>query len=152
MIMAAGEPYGIKPATPNAIERIETGLLSYGSDMTLENNPFEVGLGVYCDVDQEFEFIGRSALQKIRSAGVTQKMVGLILDGEKIGWNSSWWPITRDGERCGKVTSAIYSLALQKNIAFAILPIASTELGTRVTVHSEYGDREATVVELPFVS
>lgn len=152
MIWAAGEAHGIKPATPNSIERIETGLLSYGSDMTLENNPFEVGLGQYCDVDQEFEFIGRSALKKIRDEGITQKLVGLLIDGEKIGWNSAWWPVTREGQPCGKVTSAIYSLALNKNIAFAILPIDSTELGTKVTVHSEYGDREATVVKLPFVS
>ncbi len=152
MIMAAGEPHGIKPATPNSIERIETGLLSYGSDMTLENNPFEVGLEQYCDVDQAFEFIGRSALQKVRAEGITQKMVGLHIEGEKMGWNSAWWPITRDNEPCGKVTSAIYSLALQKNIAFAILPIAHTAIGTCVTVHSEYGDRKATVVALPFVS
>ena len=37
--------HGIAPATPSAIERIESSLLSYGNDMTLENNPFEIDSG-----------------------------------------------------------------------------------------------------------
>jgi glycine cleavage system aminomethyltransferase T len=52
-VAAVGQPYGIAPGTPSAIERIESGLLSYGNDMTLENNPFEIGLGKYCDLDKE---------------------------------------------------------------------------------------------------
>lgn len=151
MIWKAGEPHGIKPATPNNIERIEGGLLSYGNDMTIENNPFEVGLGKYCDVDQAFEFIGRSPLQKIRAAGVTQKLVGLIIDGEKMAGCSEWWPISIEGRHCGKVTSSAYSPRLAQNIALAMLSIEQTTIGTRVTVHSEFGDRSATVAEVPFI-
>ena len=39
-IMEAGKPYKIAPAAPNIIRRIEAGMLSYGADMTVRNNPF----------------------------------------------------------------------------------------------------------------
>ncbi|MGH2538500.1 MAG: glycine cleavage system protein T, partial [Candidatus Promineifilaceae bacterium] len=44
-VMAAGRPFGIAPAGPSDIRRIEAGILNYGADMTAENNPYEVGLG-----------------------------------------------------------------------------------------------------------
>ena len=56
MVAEAGRPYSIKPGNPSTIERIEHGLFSYGNDMTIENNPFEIGLGKYCAVDQDADF------------------------------------------------------------------------------------------------
>ncbi len=49
------------------------------------------------------------------------------------------------------MTSAVYSPRLEKNIGYAWLPIEHTELGTRLTVETPDGDREATIVPLPFV-
>jgi aminomethyltransferase len=49
------------------------------------------------------------------------------------------------------VTSAIYSPRLERNIGFAWLPVGRSSLGERVTVHTEWGPRSATVVEMPFV-
>ena len=66
LIMEAGKPYGIAPGTPSAIERIESGLLSYGSDMDMTNNPFEVGLDVYINLEQEDDFIGKEAWKVIK--------------------------------------------------------------------------------------
>lgn len=51
-IVNAGQPFGIRPGTPNLIERIEGRLISYGSDVTLEHDPFEAGLETYCDLDK----------------------------------------------------------------------------------------------------
>ena len=51
-IRDAGEPYGIRPGSPNLIERIESRLISYGTDVTLEHDPFEAGLEAYCDLDK----------------------------------------------------------------------------------------------------
>jgi aminomethyltransferase len=49
------------------------------------------------------------------------------------------------------VTSAVYSPRLEKNIGYAWLPIAHTELGARLMVDTPEGVREATVAPLPFV-
>ena len=67
-IMEAGKPHRIRPIAPSQIRRIEAGILNYGIDMTLENNPYEVGLGWQVDHDQEGDFIGREALARIAAA------------------------------------------------------------------------------------
>lgn len=150
-MMSAGAKYDIKPATPSTIERIESGLLSYGNDMTLEHNPFEIGLEKFCDVDQAFDFVGKAALQKVKAEGITRKLVGLVIHGERIPGCSRHWDIEKDGEPSGKVMSSVYSPRLEQNIALAMLPIMNTNIGTEVIVVTEWGERlGATVSPVPF--
>lgn len=150
LVEEVGRPFDIRPATPSTIERIESGLLSYGNDMSLESNPFEVGLGQFCDLDQAFDFIGKSALQEIKAAGIQRKLVGLVIGDERIGGASQHWPLTIDGESAGKATSAVYSPRLEKNIALAIVPNEYSMPGTRLLAHTEYGDLPAIVHDVPF--
>jgi aminomethyltransferase len=152
MVMEAGKPHNIAPAAPSGIERIEAGLLNYGADMTLENNPFEVGLDKYVDLEQEADFIGKEALRRISAEGIKQKLVGLEIHGEELPSNEHRWPVYHNGEPGGVVTSATYSPRLQKNIALAMVPVASAELGAHLTVETPQGVREATVVRVPFIT
>ena len=39
-------------------------LLSYGNEMTLKDTPYDCGLGNFCNLDSDYEFIGKSALLK----------------------------------------------------------------------------------------
>lgn len=151
-VMEAGRPHNIAPTGPSDIRRIEAGILNYGADMTLENNPYEVGLGWLVDLDQSADFIGKAALQRIKGEGVQRKLVGLEIEGERIGFNMDRWPVSRNGAVIGGVTSAIYSPRLEKNIAYAFVPVEHAALGTRLTVSvPEAGERAATVVRKPFV-
>jgi len=43
------------------IRRIEAGILDYGTDMNRTNNPFEVGLGSFVDLNKA-QFIGKDRL------------------------------------------------------------------------------------------
>jgi glycine cleavage system aminomethyltransferase T len=61
------------------------------------------------------------------------------------------WPVVDAGSTLGKVTSAIHSPRLGKNIGYAWLPADRSELGEHVSVETEWGTRGATVVEMPFV-
>jgi aminomethyltransferase len=79
--MEAGRPHNIAPAAPNAISRIEAGLLSYGADMTIHDNPFELGLDRFVDLEQAADFIGKAALTEIRARGVTRRLAGIVVDG-----------------------------------------------------------------------
>lgn len=152
MVMSAGKRYNIAPGAPSAIERIESGLLSYGADMTLENNPFEIGLGKYVDLEQEADFIGKQALRRIKTAGIKQKLVGIEIHGEALPPNEQQWPLQYDGQPSGMVTSSTYSPRLEKNIALAMVPIANTEPGAHLTVETPWGEASAAVVPLPFVA
>lgn len=153
-VAEAGQPYGIQPGAPSSMERIEGGLLSYGNDMTIRNNPFEVGLDRYCALDQEADFLAKDALREIREQGPTQRQIGIVIDGDPIQGNDQWWHVVdADGERVGTVTSACHSPRLQRNIALSIMDMNHQEPGMEVTVEFSNGERRAgTLAALPFIS
>ena len=150
-IMAAGQPFGLQPGHTSSIRRIEGAMLSYHADMDIQTNPFELGLDRLVALDVPHRFIGKSALQRIKQSGVTRKQVGLVIDGEPFtGPNTTFWPVEADGQIVGKVTSAVYSPRLQKNIALAMVGAGSADIGTSLTVETATGVRAAVVVEKPF--
>jgi len=151
-VMEAGRPYNIRPTGPSDIRRIEAGILNYGVDMTLEDNPYQVGLGWLIDQEKPADYIGKSALARIRAEGVKRKLVGVEIEGERIDFNMTQWAVQVDGRRVGHITSAIYSPRLKKNIGYAMLPVQHAALGTRLTVMVEDAEpRRASVVRKPFV-
>jgi len=150
-IMAAGAAFGLKPGHTSSIRRIEGGMLSYHADADIHTNPFELGLGRLVNLDIEANFIGKSALRRIKAKGVERKQVGLILDGAPLrGPNTSFWTITDKEETIGKVTSAVFSPRLQKNIALAMVSVDYTALGSELRVLVGEQQRSALVVERPF--
>ena len=150
-IMEAGRPFDIAPCAPSQIRRIEGGMISYGSDATLEENPLELGLGRLVDLEMEAPFIGKAALQRIAREGVKRKLVGLEIGGAPLqGGNEEPWPVTAEGSGAGRVTSCVYSPRLEKNIGMALVALAHTEPGSRLSVETPTGAREATVVPMPF--
>ena len=152
IIMEAGQPHGIAPATPSAIRRIEGGLLSYGADMTLENNPYEMNLGRLVDLEQEADFIGKAALAEIERHGVAQRLVGLKVEGgPAVVPGLERAPITHEGQPAGRITSSVYSPNLEQVLALALVRTESSAEGTQLVVESETGDLGATVAALPFV-
>ena len=153
-IMEAGREFGIKPTGPSDIRRIEGAIFNWGADMTYENNPLELGLERLVDWDlSDDESISMAALREIRERGVSRRINGVELDGQPFPeLNNVKWPVVEaDGARIGKVTSAIYSPRLEKNIGFAWLPAERSTEGATVTVQTEWGTRQGTVVQMPFV-
>jgi aminomethyltransferase len=150
-IMEAGQPYGIRPTGPSDIRRVEGGILNWGADMTTEHNPFEVGLERLCQLDGDFEFMGKAALRKVRDVGVNRKLVGVEISGDRLEMNFTKWPTQTDGAPVGQVTTALWSPRLEKNIGYAWMPIERAGEGTRVSVTTPDGEREATVVPMPFI-
>ena len=150
-LMAVGGPLGLKPGHTSSIRRIEAGMLSYHADMTLANNPYEMGMGRLVDLDMEADFISKAALTLIKERGVSQQLVGLEIDGAPFeGSNDFFWPVLKEGVKVGKVTSAIYSPRLQKNIALAMISIDHTASGRVLQVDKLSETRACTVVPIPF--
>lgn len=147
----AGQDLEVAPGSPNGIERIEGALLSYGSDMTRENNPLECDLERYCALDAPIEFIGRDALRRIRDEGVARKIRGLRIETDSLPPCTGLWPVSGGGSLAGQVSSAAVSPDLGCGIALAMLDQGYWESGTRVTVAAPDGPRPATVCDLPFV-
>jgi aminomethyltransferase len=150
-IMAAGEPFGLKPGHTSSIRRIEGGMLSYHADADIDTNPYELGLDRLVNLDMDAEFIGKSALRRIRDEGVRRRQVGLVIDGAPLkGPNTTFWSISKDGAPVGKVTSAVYSPRLKQNIALAMVSADFAQIGTEVDVVTASGPARATIVKRPF--
>ncbi|HVF07492.1 MAG TPA: glycine cleavage T C-terminal barrel domain-containing protein, partial [Actinomycetota bacterium] len=153
-IMEAGREFGIVPTGPSDIRRIEGAIFNWGADMTYENNPIEMGLERLVDWDSlsDDDAISMAALRAIRDRGVDRRIVGVVIDGDAFpALNNVKWPVSSGGAEVGKVTSAIYSPRLEQNIGFAWVPNELAALGSQVEVSSEWGERSATVAEMPFV-
>ena len=150
-IMEAGKEHNLQPGHTSSIRRIEGGMLSYHADADIHTNPFELGFDRLVNLDSEINFIGKEALKKIKQDGIKRKQVGLIIDCNPLsGPNTTFWPIEKDGKTIGKVTSAVYSPRLKKNIALAMIEINYSELGNQLDVQTHEGKYSATIVEKPF--
>jgi aminomethyltransferase len=149
-IMRAGRDYAIAPAAPSTFRSIEGELLSYGSDIRREDNPWTFGLGRLVDLDKKAEFIGRDALRRIHAGGDHRRLAGIEIEGAPIAGNDAFWPVSETGERLGHVSRCAWSPRLERNIGFANVPHTHTAPGTRLTVETPNGPRRATVVETPW--
>jgi len=150
-IMSAGKEYGLQPGHTSSIRRIEGGMLSYHADADINTNPFELGLDRLVSLDNDIQFIGKAALKKIKADGIKRKQVGIEIDCKPLpGPNTTFWSIKKNNNTIGKVTSAVYSPRLKKNIALAIINIENSKIGTKLDVETHEGKFKAIVVEKPF--
>ncbi len=151
LLMATGAPMGLHPGHTSTIRRIEGGMLSYVADLTIENNPFEVGLERLVDLQMDAEFVGKKALQKIYDSGVTQKQVGIEIFGPPLeNPNGEFWHLTHNGQTAGKITSAVYSPRLEKNIALGMVNIDCSDLDTILDLNVQGHSRSVKITAKPF--
>ena len=145
----AGQKYQIRAGCPNLIERLETGLLSYGSDMTLENNPIECGLDRFFKLGKPAEYMCREALDKIVAEGPKNKMVYLKVAGEKMTSPRSTWNVKNtNGDVVGVLTSLAYSPRFEANLSFATVDSQFAGHGETLIVDANGIDREGVICNL----
>lgn len=145
-----GASLNVAPGCPNLIERIEAGLLSYGNDMTRDNNPLECGMSRFCQLDGSVDFVGIAALRKIADTGPKQRIVGARFGTTPCGTCSRPWPIMLDGAEVGQVTSAIWSPRFASNVAIAMMSSTVDASACDLTVAADQGERdELRIVPLP---
>ena len=150
-IMLAGKDLGLKPGHTSSIRRIEGGMLSYHADADINTNPYELGLDRLVNTEIEANFIGKEALIKIKTKGIKRKQIGLIIECEPLkGPNTTFWHLSKKGKSVGKITSAVYSPRLKKNIALAMVSIDNIELGTVLDAEISSKKVKAKIVEKPF--
>jgi glycine cleavage system aminomethyltransferase T len=120
--------------------------------MTLENNPYQVGLDRLVDADKEQDYMGKEALARVASQGVDRRLVGIEIAGDRLSFNDRKWVVRDETDQTvGTVTSALYSPRLERNIGYAWVPVERAGLGQRLTIETPVGVAVATVVPMPFV-
>lgn len=151
-LFAAGEDLQVRAGCPNLIERIEGGLLSYGSDMTRDNTPHECGLERFCDTRAAIGCIGRDALLRMLHDGPSRQVRGVRIQGDAVPPCTEPWPVYADVKAVGQVTSAAWSPDYGTNVAVGMINASHWDIGTLVEVETPAGIRNANVTNPPFVS
>ncbi len=120
--------------------------------MGLGENPFELRQGRFVDLDRPDPFVGREALARIREEGPKRLLTGFVIEGEPLpDYTSGPWPVCdAAGETVGRITSAVWSPRLGRNLALGLVRTDLATPGTRLRL----GLPDATPVvvhDLPFV-
>ena len=151
-IFEAGEEFAIRPVAPVEARRIEAGIMNYNSDMTHEDTPLHITGLEHLVQEQPQDYIGKQALEALKAKGVDRKLVGIEWPGDELAAELSWfWPVVRDGAEVGKVTDAIWSPRLERNIGYAWVPIDLAAPGTEIEVESEQGPLRVRTAAIPFI-
>lgn len=153
-IMDAGELYGIRACPPSEVRRIEAGIFSYVEDMTIDDTPLEMsGMERLVELDQDGDFVGRTALERLAEEGVDRKLVGVKIE-ENIGVGlAEHWAAYHAREQVGQVTAATWSPRLERSIGYVWVPIDLADPGTDLRLETAAGGTHAgTTATLPFVN
>lgn len=127
--------------------RLEAGMLLHGSDMTVENNPYEAGLGWTVAPDRA-EYIAGQALRAIRDQGVEKRMIGFIVRGRGIARQG--YSLIHEDERVGSVTSGSFSPTLNAAIGIGYVQTQVADANTKIAVEIRGKTVDAEIVGLPF--
>jgi aminomethyltransferase len=149
-IVEAGAPHGLLVTGPNLNRAVEQGITDTQYRTNSHMNPFEAGLGALVDLDGA-PFVGRDALLAVRERGPRRKSVGLLVEGEAFPRFDDFWPVADgSGAEVGHARWAVWSYALESNIAIALVEAATPE-DAPLVVRAPDGDRAASVHPIPFV-
>jgi len=149
-VMEAGREFGILPCGLGARNtlRLEAKMALYGHEISDKINVWEAGLDRYCKMEKG-DFIGRAALERAKSVGLTRTLVGLEMVERGIA-RDGYCCCTETRQPIGVVTSGSPSPTLAKNIALAYVPPAMSAIGTPVYVEIRGQKAKAQVVPTPF--
>ena len=152
IFMNAGKEYKIAPAAPNQICRIECGLLSYGSDMTLAENPYDLNFEKFVNLEKKNDFLAKKALINIQKNGAKKELVGIEIFGDPfLDYVGDHLPMYINGSSIGKITSSVYSPRLKKNIGLALIERRKKDIteGYSIKVNNKLLDVK--ICKLPFL-
>jgi dimethylglycine dehydrogenase len=126
--------------------RLEKGYLAWKSEMNLHHTPLETN--VDWTVKWDKDFIGKSALEIQKKAGIKQKLVCLVVEADASdpwGYN----PIFHGEKRVGMTSSGGFGHRVEKSIAFGYVTPELSKPGTRLEVEVLGRKLAASVAAMP---
>lgn len=137
-----GADLNVGPGCPNNIERIESGLMSFGNDMDYKDTPYECDLEKYVSIDADIKSLSIETLRKHQS---TRKLMGLIFNQAP-----SDMSVMQDGNVIGEIRSQTWSPKYKSQLGFAMLDLDGIKSQTHVSVQTKNGLVQARIAALPF--
>ena len=126
------------------IRRIEGGILNYATDMDWHTTPYDMGLGMFVDLDSH-DFIGRDALQK---ACRDPRFTGFRCALADLRYGA---PLLSEDRPVGRVTAYEISPYLECGVGFALLDSPQWMKATDLVGYDRDGNVcPVELVRLPF--
>lgn len=148
-LLENGKADGIVPAGLGARDSLRTEMkyALYGNDIDDAHTPLEAGLGWIVKLDKG-DFIGADVLRKQKAEGVKRKLVGFELT--EAGVPRSHYPILKDGQKVGEVTSGTMGPSVKKAVGIGYVPTELAVEGTQLQIEIRGRAVGARVVKTPF--
>jgi len=149
-VLKAGREFNALPCGLGARNtlRLEGRLPLYGHEISESISVWEAGLDRFCKMEKG-DFVGRSALERARAAGLKRTLAGLEMVERGIA-RDGYKVLDEGGREVGYVTSGSHAPFLKKNIAVAYVPPSLAEIGTQLRVEIRGQGVGAKVVPTPF--
>ncbi|HWC01738.1 MAG TPA: glycine cleavage system aminomethyltransferase GcvT [Methylomirabilota bacterium] len=148
-LLAAGKGDGAVPVGLGARDtlRLEMKYALYGNDIDETANPLEAGLG-WVVKPAKGEFIGRTALEGVRAAGLRRRLVGFEMVERAVARHG--YPILHGGSSVGIVTSGSYGPSVDRYIGIGYVPTALAAVDSAIAIEVRGRGQAARVVKTPF--
>jgi aminomethyltransferase len=148
-LLEVGTPLGLVPCGLGARDtlRLEAKMALYGNDIDDRHTVLEADLGWILKLEKG-EFIGKLPLTKQKAEGIRRKLIGFEMIGRGIA--RSHYPIVKEGQPIGEVTSGSPAPWLEKNIGLGYVTVEHAAIGTACDIMIRGNPVAARVVSTPF--
>ncbi len=150
-ILELGKEFSITVGSVNQARRIESGILSWGVDMSQNENPFQVGLGRLVEKEAKDDFIGKKASINLSKIKQKKVLVGIKLNSKNLLNNETHWNIKKETKIIGKLTSVSFSPRLKYNIGLGIVDANYSDIGTKFIIEAYDELVQSEIVPIPFM-
>jgi aminomethyltransferase len=139
---------GVKPIGLAARDslRFEACMPLYGHEINAGLTPVEARLGFALSLEKNF--IGRDALLKQKLEGPEKVLVGFEM--VERGVAREHYPVHKDGQEVGHVTSGMFAPTLDRYLGMAYVPVGLAAIGTEIEVLIRNKPVKAKIVKRPF--
>ena len=153
-ILEAGKPENIRPGSPNIIDRVEAGLLSYGNEMTVENTPLECNMDKFLDIYKEEDYIGKKVLLRQIKYGIKRRIKGVIYKGPRLPTITRPLQVFDTDKKTivGNLTSGAFSPFFKNNIGLGMINEGYWDNNKKILVNiNDQEFREGLIKDLPLI-
>ena len=127
-LRAAGADFGLEPFGYRALDalRMEKGYRYFGTDLTMQDTPYEAGLGAFVRLD-EGPFVGRDALAAAHATGSQRRLRTLLIGGADYDRSMAAKPSDSMARSIARLRSVAYGPTVERTIGYSYLPAALAE-------------------------
>lgn len=150
ILLDKGKEFGIMPAGLGCRDtlRFECCMPLYGHELSADITPLMAGMPRFVKLDKSEDFIGKQALAEQKAVGMTKRLVGIEVVGRGIA--RAEYPVLKDGQQIGVVTTGSPAPTIGKNMALAIIDAKFNAVDTALDVDVRGKPVAAKVVARPF--